>query len=112
MLKNIVFVLLLSVVSLLTACAGALLGNNERPQANQTNEQRSIEQINTDSAITSSIKNRFANDVVLHKLQVNTYRGVVTLHGAVPTQGVMQRAIRLAQSVNGVRQVKSGLRLR
>jgi len=49
---------------------------------------------------------------VLNKLNINTYRGVVTLHGVVPTQRVMQRAISLAQSVKDVRQVRSELQLR
>ncbi|MCK4742660.1 MAG: BON domain-containing protein [Sulfuriflexus sp.] len=103
----------LSVTSLLTGCAGALLGNGgERPRNNETREQRSIEQITADGMITSSIRTRYSNDVVLKKLNISTYRGVVTLHGVVPTKNVMGRAIRLAQSVNGVKSVRSGIRLR
>ena len=112
-MKKSLLVLILSVTSLLTGCAGALLGNGgDRPHNNETREQRSIEQITADGMITSNIRARYSNDVVLKKLNISTYRGVVTLHGSVPTKNVMERAIRLAQSVRGVRQVKSGLRLR
>lgn len=112
MSKNLL-VLILSATSLLTGCAGALLGNGEeRPRNNETREQRSIEQITADGAITSSIRSRYENDVVLKKLNISTYRGVVTLHGVVPTQTVREGAINLARSVKGVKQVKSGLRLR
>ena len=111
-MKKILFVMLLCLTSLLTACAGALLGDNGRPQANESRQQRSIEQITADGMITSDIKSRYANDVVLNKLNVRTYRGVVSLDGVVPTQNVLQRAISLAQSVKGVRNVRSSSRLR
>ena len=111
-MKKSLFILLLSLTGLLSGCAGALLGDNGRPNNNEVREQRSIEQITADGMITSNIRKRYANDVVLNKLKVNTYRGVVTLHGVVPTRNVMERAINLAQSINGVRQVKSGIQLR
>jgi len=111
MKKSFLIVLLIQTI-LLSGCAGALLGNNGRPENNEVRTQRSTEQITADAAITSEIKARYANDAVLSKLNVTTYRGLVTLHGTVPLRSIMERAIRLAQSVNGVRQVKSGLRLR
>jgi len=111
-IPNILLILMLSLTGLLVGCAGALLGDNGRPNTNEVREQRSVEQITTDGMITSNIRARYANDVVLQKLNISTYRGVVTLQGVVPTQNVMQRAIGLAQSVKGVRQVRSGLRLR
>jgi len=111
-MKKSLLVLILAVTSLLTGCAGALLGNGgNQPNNNETREQRSIEQITADGMITSSIRSRYANDVVLKKLNVSTYRGVVTLYGIVPTRNVMERAITLARSVKGVKQVKSGIRL-
>jgi len=117
MMKKNLFILIsiLSLSSLLSGCAGALLGNNgERPlnKEQRNNEQRSVAQIRADGMITSTLKARYANDVVLSALRISTYRGVVTLHGNVPTQNVMERAIRLAHSIIGVKQVKSGLRLR
>lgn len=111
-MKKSLLILLLSLTGLLSGCAGALLGDNGRPGNNEVREQRSIEQITADGMITSNIRKRYSNDVVLNKIRISTYRGVVTLHGVVPTRNVMERAIRLAESVNGVRQVKSGIRLR
>lgn len=111
-MKKIFFVVMLLQIFSLTGCAGALVGNAGRPNHQQGKEQRSIEQIKADAAITAQIKARYANDVVLRKLNILTYRGVVTLYGEVPTRTVMERAIRFAESVKGVSRVKSGLRLR
>ena len=55
---------------------------------------------------------KFAGSDIGRDEFINGLCRVVTLHGNVPTQSVMQRAISLAQSVKGVQQVKSGLRLR
>jgi len=111
MKKIFVTTLILQVV-LLSGCAGALLGNGGRPDNSQVKEQRSVEQIKADGKITSNIKARYADDVILRKLNVRTYQGEVTLLGVVPTRNIMQRAINLAASVKGVKKVRSGLRLR
>ena len=111
-MKKIFLIVLLGQVIFLSGCAGALVGDNGRPQNNEVREQRSIEQIKVDGRITSAIKARYADDVVLRKLNVKTYRGEVTLFGSVPTRSVMERAINLARTVKGVTKVRSGLRLR
>jgi len=112
-MNKILVVGMISLFSLLSGCAAGIFGsgghhsNNNPPQ-----QQRSIEQIKADGAITSRVKAHFSKDVVLKTLKVSTYRGVVTLYGNVPTHNIMERAIRLAQSVSGVKKVRSGIRLR
>ena len=112
-MKKTRFAMVLGFSVLVTGCAGALVGNVENNADNHANrEQRSVEQITADGMITSAIRARYAHDVVLEKLNITTYRGVVTLYGVVPTRGVLDKAIKLAQSVKGVRKVESRLRLR
>ncbi len=112
-MKKIFLISVLSLSILLTGCAAGIFGSGGHHSNNTApKEQRSIEQIKADGAITSRVKARFANDIILKNLNVSTYRGVVTLYGKVPTHNVMERAIRLAQSMQGVKNVRSGIRLR
>jgi len=112
-MKKLLFLSMLVATALLTGCAGALVGDGGNTAESHANkDQRSIEQINKDARVTSDIKARYANDVVLNKLTIITYRGVVTLYGSVPTRSVMDRAVGLARSVQGVTRVESRLRLR
>ncbi len=112
-MNKVLLVGMISLFMLLSGCAAGMFGsgghhsNNNPPQ-----QQRSIEQVKADGAITSRVKLYFANDAILKRLKVSTYRGVVTLYGNVPTYNIMERAVRLAQSVSGVKKVRSGIRLR
>ncbi len=112
-MKKIYLIMVLGLTALLSGCAAGMFGsgghhsNTAKPQ-----EQRSIAEVKADAAISSQVKAHFAKDVILKNLNVTTYRGVVTLYGKVPTHNVMERAIRLAKSVNGVKNVRSGIRLR
>ena len=66
-----------------------------------------------DGSITSSVKTRLLTDERINALDVNvdTYEGVVTLHGHVETSGDRARAIEIARGVKGVRSVTSNLRV-
>ena len=68
-----------------------------------------------DSSITSSIKAELASDPFkgLKHIDVDTDdHGVVTLKGKVPTQGAADRAISIARATEGVREVKSALKVK
>jgi hyperosmotically inducible protein len=68
-----------------------------------------------DSAITSSIKAQLASDPFkgLSHIDVDTEdHGVVTLKGKVPSQAAADRAISLARATEGVRTVKSALKIK
>jgi len=68
-----------------------------------------------DSSITSSIKAQLASDPHkgLSHIDVDTDdHGVVTLKGKVPTQDAADRAISIARATEGVRTVKSGLKIK
>jgi hyperosmotically inducible protein len=68
-----------------------------------------------DSSITSSIKAELAADPYkgLKHIDVDTDdHGVVTLKGKVPSQGAADRAISIARATDGVREVKSALKIK
>ena len=64
-----------------------------------------------DGSITAAVKMRFANDEVVSagNIDVDTNNGIVTLNGTVGTQAEADRAIELAQTVSGVKNVRSNL---
>ena len=66
-----------------------------------------------DAAITSSTKARLLADERINGLDVNvdTYEGVVTLHGHTETRNDRARAIEIASGVKGVRSVTSKLKV-
>jgi hyperosmotically inducible periplasmic protein len=68
-----------------------------------------------DSSITSSIKAQLASDPYkgLSHIDVDTDdHGVVTLEGKVPSQDAADRAISIARATEGVRKVKSKLKVK
>jgi hyperosmotically inducible periplasmic protein len=68
-----------------------------------------------DSSITSSIRAQLASDPFkgLSHIDVDTDdQGVVTLRGKVPTQDAADRAISIARATEGVRTVKSALKVK
>ena len=60
-----------------------------------------------DSTITTKVKSSFLADPMVSALSISveTTQGVVQLKGIVSSEQERQRAIQLAQSVGGVRQV-------
>ena len=61
----------------------------------------------TDSGITTKVKSKFAADdmVKAYQIDVDTADHVVTLRGDVETQAARMRAMELARSTDGVRDV-------
>jgi len=64
-----------------------------------------------DATITTRVKTVFVNDPVVGTLRidVDTFKGVVTLSGRVKSKAEEQKAIELARTVKGVVDVKSTL---
>ncbi len=68
-----------------------------------------------DSSIKSSIKAQFASDTYkgLSLIDIDVeHHGVVSLEGKVPSQEAADRAISIARATEGVRGVKSKLRVK
>lgn len=67
----------------------------------------------TDAGITTNIKTKFATDdlVKAHEINVTTQDHVVTLEGEVASTAVRARAVEIARTANGVRDVNDQLRV-
>ena len=66
-----------------------------------------------DATITTRVKTAFINDPVVGglRIDVDTFKGVVTLSGRVKTKEEEAKAIQIARSIGGVRDVKSTLQI-
>jgi osmotically-inducible protein OsmY len=66
-----------------------------------------------DATITTRVKTAFINDPVVGALRidVDTFKGVVTLSGRVKSKEEEQKAIQVARSISGVSDVKSTLQI-
>jgi len=66
-----------------------------------------------DTTITTRVKTAMLNDpnVSGTGIDVDTYKGVVTLSGRVKSQGEHDQAMALARQVNGVTEVKDALQV-
>jgi hyperosmotically inducible periplasmic protein len=66
-----------------------------------------------DATITTRVKTSFINDPMVGglRIDVDTFRGVVTLSGRVKNKEEEQRAIELARQIRGVTEVKSTLQI-
>lgn len=66
-----------------------------------------------DTAITSKIRAKLANDATLHlfRINVDTRQGIVTLSGTLLTEDRKRRAAELAATVDGVQQVENLLQV-
>ena len=66
-----------------------------------------------DTTITTRVKTAMLNDPAVGglRIDVDTFKGVVTLSGRVKTQGEHDQAVALARRVNGVTEVKDALQI-
>ena len=66
-----------------------------------------------DATITTRVKTAFINDPVVGaaRIDVDTFKGMVTLSGRVKSKQEEEKAIALARSIRGVTDVKSTLQI-
>lgn len=66
-----------------------------------------------DASLTTRVKTAFVNDPVVgaERIDVDTFKGVVTLSGQVKTKEAEAKAIELAKTIRGVTDVKSNLKI-
>jgi osmotically-inducible protein OsmY len=97
--SSLVLALTLLAPLAITACGGAT---------------HSSTNVNMDDAtITTRVKTAFINDPVVGaaRIDVETFKGVVTLSGRVKSKDEEQKAIDLAKTIRGVSEVKSNLQI-
>lgn len=95
-------IILACVVALvLSACAGSA-------------KQSSAGEYIDDTVVTSRVKSALLNDPAVSGIAVNveTYKGIVQLSGFVKTVAERNRAVHVARTVSGVKQVKNDILIR
>lgn len=76
-----------------------------------TSQKSSTGEYVDDSVITTKVKSLLAADDFLKSFQISveTYKGVVQLSGFVNSQAAVNRAVEIAESVQGIQSVKNDL---
>jgi osmotically-inducible protein OsmY len=100
---------------LLVVSCGILSGCSTRSDHyNIGSDSRSFEEMSDDAKVTYSINRKYLKDDLIHTvhIDVDTHRGVVTLHGMVDHQEEATRAIDIALDTENVTEVISNLVLR
>ncbi len=74
---------------------------------------KSVDATVDDATITTRVKTSLLNDpdVAALRIDVDTFKGVVTLSGAVKTAAERDKAVALARKIGGVTDVKSTLQI-
>ena len=90
-----------SILLTLTACAGSAT-------------QRSTGQYVDDKTLTARVKTALIDDeqVKARNIDVEAYKGVVSLSGFVDSKSEADRAVLLAQRVDGVKSVRDDMHVR
>jgi len=92
----------------LSACAGSGQSVRATPSG-----APAVGGVMDDANITARVKTVLLNDtqIVASKIEVSTTAGVVTLSGSVKSKADEARALQVARTVTGVRDVKSTLQI-
>jgi hyperosmotically inducible periplasmic protein len=98
--------MLLATVVAGTAVLGAGCSNPDKTAATPTNPP-TVAVVVDDAAITGKVKTALMAEPGIRslKIDVDTKNGVVTLNGTVDTAEQKDRALQVAQNVNGVKSV-------
>jgi osmotically-inducible protein OsmY len=74
---------------------------------------KTVGQTIDDTTITTRVKTAMLNDPAVGglRIDVDTFKGAVTLSGSVKSQGEKDQAIALARRVSGVTEVKDNLQI-
>ena len=92
---------------MLAGCTAALMGGGGGSQLGKDKREAAV--VASDSAITTSIKGKYAADSVVSvfSIGVRTYGGSVTLTGTVGSFRARNQAEMLARDTRGVRAVRN-----
>jgi len=107
-------VLIFSISFLISGCGWLVVGGSGAYHGYKVgSDPRSVGTQIDDATITAKIKLKLLEDPVTkaRKIDVDTVNGVVTLTGVVESQKEIERAIKIAKSVAGVKRVVNNLRI-
>lgn len=111
MKTNINVLIFLICTLYLTGCTTLLIGGAGAGGYAVGTDERKASIIAQDVGITASVKATLIKDSQIDAFNINvdTYRGVVTLYGHTKSSAEISKAIRLARTINGVKKVVSKL---
>jgi len=117
-MKKIHLAFLLALTLLVSACTttgwvvGALVGAGAAAYYVRIDE-RTAGGITDDIVISAAVTAKFVKNeqVSALNIQVNTYKGTVTLYGSVPNASIERQAMLLAADVKGVKKVVSKIKV-
>jgi hyperosmotically inducible protein len=95
--------------ALVSGCASLVVSGQATGSA--ANDARTPAEQSADADITYRINAAYVDDPVIPAMdiRVSTYRGVVTLRGALAEREAIRRAVALAKSTRGVKRVRADL---
>ena len=104
-------VALLCVCASLSGCWAVAAGAGAEAGYVASQEDRTVGETIDDQAIVTSIKTKLLADQEVSGFDINvdSYKGVVTLKGVVDSHDEAAKAIRIAREVSGVQRVESKL---
>ena len=90
------------------------LGCSREASRAQAGETRSVPEVVSDAATTASVKISlaFERGVKATDINVDTDRGTVTLNGEVGSEAERQLAVKVAEDVEGVKEVVNRIHIR
>ena len=96
-------VVFLSILAL-AGCTALVVGGGAGGSYPQGKDERSQAVVNSDAAISGDIRQKLVSDPVVSdfRVGVRTYKGTVTLSGAVGSYVARERALDLAKGTTGV----------
>ncbi|HET7669720.1 MAG TPA: BON domain-containing protein [Burkholderiales bacterium] len=104
-----------TVLAAVSVALGLALGATGCATQKQDAPARTSGEFTDDAAITAKVKSAIASDVgarVAAAVNVDTYKGVVSLSGFADSAEQVDRTLTAAKKVNGVKQIKNELRVK
>ena len=112
MYKHLIIILLAFIM--MQGCTALVVGGAGAGGYYVGKDKRKFSTIMDDAAITTSINSKLlaAKGVSTFDIDVDTYNGVVTLSGHVPSRKIKYKVIKLSKKVAGVKKVISKLKIK
>ncbi len=113
-MKKLLYAVFLPLLALgIAGCAPALIGAGAGAAGGYYvgKDERSAGEIASDATVTGRVNTAFSRDDVVSAWDINvdTFRGHVTLEGSVPSEDAIDRAVRIASAQKGVESVDARL---
>ena len=104
---------LLMAILALSGCSALMMGGSGAASYPAGTDSRPPEVVSADSAISTSIRSKYAADAVLGKADVRvwTYEGRVTLSGTVASEKARDVAGTIARDTSGVKSVTNQIKI-